>query len=127
MHISSPLLTIRENFDYLEVLCSFKSSGHDTKVDLNHVIRGYMGMRWTDICHHPMTDEMPLDKKRFMITSVASPAVRGLYGVVMARWNPVAQFFCCDCYYQAVLVKDRCLNCAAEGLKPSEKVVFIVG
>ena len=124
-HISSPLLTIRENFERLEVLCSIKHSGNDLKVDLEKVIQGYMGMRWTDTCHHPMTDDMRLNAC-FNITSVASPSAIGRYGVVMTRWNPVAQFLCCEFGYQAILVKDCCLNCAAEGIDPWDHVVFIV-
>ena len=126
MHISSPLLTLRETFEDLMVLCSIRSSGHDTKVDLEKVIKGYIGMRWTAPCHHPMTDPMNLDKDRFQITSVASPAAKDRFGVVMARWNPMAQFFCCNFGYQAVFVKDCCLNCAAEGIPVEAPVVFIV-
>ena len=132
MQIGSPLLTVREAFDCLEVLCSFKSSGYDTKVNLEAVILGYVGMRWTDTCHHPMTDHVDLDKDRFMATSVASPAAEGRFGVVMTRWNPVAQFLCCELGYQAILVKDCCLDCAAEILRSrraigAASVVFILG
>ena len=126
MHIGSPTVTIREAFNFLEVLCSLKSSGHYTKLDLARVCLGYMSMRWTDPCHHPMIDPRDLDKDRFKITSVASPAATGRFGVVMARWNPMAQFLCCDCDYQAILVKDCCLNCAAEGIDTTDRVVFIV-
>ena len=127
LHINSTLLTIRENFDHLEVLCSFKHSGNDIKVDLEEIIQGYIGMRWTDTCHHPMTDCMPLDGK-FSITSVASPAAaEGQHGVVMARWNPVAQFLCCEYGYQAILVKDCCLSCAARNMSTWDSVVFILG
>ena len=126
MHIGSPTLTIRDAFKCLEVLCSFKYSGHDTKIDLPAVIWGYVGMRWTDPCHHPMTDPRDFDKDRFQLTSVASPAAEERFGVVMARWNPMAQFLCCEDGYQAILVKDCCLNCAAEGIDPADGVVFIV-
>ena len=122
IHIGSPLLTVREAFDCLEVLCSFKSSGYDTKVDLERVILGYFGMRWTDTCHHPTTDHVDRDKDRFVTTSVASPAALGGYGVVMTRWNPIAQFLCCEMGYQAILVKDCCLNCAAES--PGSRVAY---
>ena len=125
-HIGSPLLTVREAFDCLEVLCSFKSSGYDTKVNLEAVILGYIGMRWTDTCHHPMTDDMYPTQGGFIATSVASPAAIGRHGVVMTRWNPIAQFLCCELGYQAILVKDCCLNCAAEGLETGAPVVFIV-
>ena len=126
-HIGSPILTIREAFDCLEVLCSFKSSGYDTKVNLEAVISGYIGMRWTETCHHPMTDHVDLTQDRFIATSVASPAAIGRFGVVMTRWNPIAQFLCCEFGYQAILVKDCCLNCAAEGIDTAAPVVFIVG
>ena len=126
MHISSPTVTIREAFDSLQVLCSLRSSGHDTKLDLKMVILGYIGMRWTDPCHHPMTDLMDLDKDRFRITSITSPVIEGRFGVVMARWNPRAQFFCCERDYPTILVKDCCLNCAAEGIPIGYPVVFIV-
>ena len=126
-HISGPLLTIRENVNDLEVLCSFKYSGHNIKVHLKQVIEGYTGMRWTDTCHHPMTDDMPLDSSKFNLTSIASPAAtKGRYGVVMARWNPVAQFLCCEDGYQAILVKDCCLNCAVGSIYPWGRIVFIV-
>ena len=127
MHIGNPLLTIREAVDFLEVLCSFKSSGYDTKLDLEAVILGYIGMRWTDTCHHPMADHMGLDKDQFATTSIASPAASARSGVVMTRWNPIAQFLCCERGYQAILVKNCCVNCAAEGLDASIPVVFIVG
>ena len=127
IHLGSPLLTVRETFNCLEVLCSFKSSGYDTKINLEAVIMGYIGMRWTDTCHHPMTDHMNLDKDRFVATSVASPATLGGSGVVMTRWNPIAQFLCCELGYQAILVKDCCLDCAAKGVNTSATVVFIVG
>ncbi len=133
MHIDSTLLTIREAFDSLIVLCSFKSSGYDTKVNLEEAILGYVCMRWTDTCHHPMTDPTDLDKDRFITTSVASPAAVERFGVVMARWNPIAQFLCCDRDYQAILVKDCCLECAAKGVGlldrdiPADSFVFIVG
>ena len=129
-NIGSPLLTVREAFDYLEVLCSFKSSGYDTKVNLRAVILGYIGMRWTDTCHHPMTDLMNLEKDDFVATSVASPAAEGRRGVVMTRWNPIAQFLCCELGNQAILVKNCCINCAAEGMDLREtrgNIVFIVG
>lgn len=125
MHIS-PLLTIRETLVALMVRCSIKSSGHDTKVDLRSVIEGYIGMRWTNPCHHPMTDPRNLDGDRFQITSLASPAAEERFGVVMARWNPMAQLFCCDLGNQAILVRDCCLNCAAEGIPVGAPVVFIV-
>ena len=126
MHIGNPSLTIREAFDCLEVLCSFKVSGLDTKVDLKSVILGYLGMRWSDTCHHPLTDYVDLDKDRFVTTSAASPAIVGRLGVVMTRWNPTAQFLCCENGYQAILVKDCCINCAAEGIDPGDHVDFIV-
>ena len=126
MHIGSPTITIREGFEYLVVHCSLKSSGYDMKINLGAVIIGYMGMRWTNPCHHPMTDPMDLDKDRFQITSVASPAAEERFGVVMARWNPMAQFFCCDDDYQSILVKDCCLDCAAKGIRIGARVVFIV-
>ena len=128
IHISSPSLTIRENFDHLEVLCSFKHSGSDVKVDLEKVPEGYMGMRWTDTCHHPTTYDICLDNTKFNITSItSSAAAEGLYGVVVARWNPVAQFLCCEHGHQATLVKDCCLHCAAEGITARDPVVFILG
>ena len=127
IQIGSPLLTVREAFDCLEVLCSFKSSGYDTKVNLEAVILGYIGMRWTDTCHHPMTDQMNLDKGGFVATSVASPAAEGRFGVVKTRWNPIAQFLCCELGNQAILVKNCCINCAAEGMNPRGNIVFIVG
>ena len=126
MHVGNPSLTIREAFDCLEVLCSFKSSGFDTKVDLKSVILGYCGMRWTDTCHHPMTDLMNLDKDGFLATSVASPAAEGRSGVVMTRWNPIAQFLCCELGNQAIFVKNCCINCAAEGIDLRGGIVFIV-
>ena len=126
MHIGSPTITIRETFHYLEICCSFKSSGHDTKLDLRDVFLGYIGMRWTNPCHHPITDPMDLDKGRFQITSLASPAAEERLGVVMARWNPMAQFFCCERSYQTILVKDCCLSCAAEGIPIEAPIVFIV-
>ena len=126
IHISSPTVTIREAFNYLEMLCSLKSSGHDTKLDFVDVFWGYIGMRWTNPCHHPLTDPMDLDKDRFQLTSVARPFAEERFGVVMARWNPMAQFFCCEIGYQAILVKDCCLNCAAEGIPIGASVVFIV-
>ena len=130
IQMGSPLLTVREAFDCLEVLCSFKSSGYDTKVNLKAVILGYIGMKWTDTCHHPMTDLMNLDKDDFVATSVASPAAEGRFGVVMTRWNPIAQFLCCELGNQAILVKNCCINCAAEGMNLREtrgNIVFIVG
>lgn len=127
MHIGNPSLTIREAFDCLELLCSFKSSGLDTKVDLRSVISGYIGMRWSDTCHHPVTDHVDLDKDRFVTTSAASPAALGRLGVVMTRRNPVAQFLCCEYGYQAILVKNCCIDCAAEGIDLRGDVVFIVG
>ena len=126
MHIGSPTVTIRETFSHLEMCCSFKSSGHDTKLDLRDVLIGYITMRWTDPCHHPITDPMDLDKDRFQITSIASPAAKGRFGVVMARWNPMVQYLCCEDGYQAILVKGCCLNCAAEGIPIGAPVVFIV-
>ena len=126
MHISSPTVAIREAYTCLEVLCSLKSSGHETKLGLVEVIRGYIGMRWTEPCHHPITDPRNLDKDRFQLTSIASPAAKERFGVVMARWNPMAQFLCCKNGYQAILVKDCCLNCAAEGIPVGAPVVFIV-
>ena len=125
-YIGSPLLTVREAFDCLEVLCSFKSSGYDTKVNLEAVILGYIGMRWTDTCHHPMTDQLNLDKAHFVASSVASPAADGRCGVVMTRWNPTAQFLCCEDGYQAILVKNCCINCAAKNTDPRGGIVFIV-
>ena len=126
IQIGSPLLTVREAFDCLEVLCSFKSSGYDTKVNLEAVILGYIGMSWTDTCHHSIADQMNLEKDGFVATSVASPAAEGRFGVVKTRWNPIAQFLCCDRDYQAILVKNCCINCAAEGLDTEARVVFIV-
>lgn len=125
-HIGSPTLTIRDAFKRLAVLCSLKVSGHDTKIDLSAVTWGYMGMRWTDPCHHPVTDLLDLDKDRFQLTSVAAPAAEERFGVVMARWNPMAQFLCCQYGYQAILVKDCCLTCAAKGVPIGAPVVFIV-
>lgn len=127
VHLGSPLLTLREGFDFLEFICTFRFAGNDIKVNLEAVILGYIGMRWTDMCSHPVTDSMDLSKHASIPTSVASPSAFRRFGVAMTRWSPVAQFLCCENGYQAVLQKNCCLNCASEGLAATAHVVIIVG
>lgn len=62
-----------------------------------------------------------------LATSVASPAAARRLGVAMTRWNPVAQFLCCEDGYQAILQKECCLNCAAEILGLNANGIIIVG
>lgn len=127
VHVGSPSLTIREGFDFLEIICTFRFAGNDIKVNLEAVIWGYIGMRWADMCSHPVTDCMDLSKYASIPTSVASPSAVRRLGVAMTRWSPVAQFLCCENGYQAVLQRNCCLNCALEGLTATAHVVLIVG
>lgn len=129
VYMGDPLITIREKYDFLELLCSFQFAGSWIKVDLKAVIIGYIGMRWTEICSHPVINCMNVSRHKPVSTSVASPSAQGRLGVAMTRWSPIAQFLCCEIRYQAVLQRDCCLDCAAENIPDDVKacVVVIVG
>ncbi|MCJ1375300.1 hypothetical protein MMC20_006535 [Loxospora ochrophaea] len=126
VHEGKPLVTIREGFDCLEILCSLRFSGNLVKVDLRKAVLGYLGMRWTDSCPHPATKNMDPHKYRPLPTSVASPSARGRIAVAMTRANSMAQFFCCEDGHQAVFQKHCCLDCAAESVQGSSNVTIIV-
>ncbi|KAG8529102.1 uncharacterized protein KY384_005737 [Bacidia gigantensis] len=125
VHLGSPLITIRETFHNLELLCSFKFAGQEIKVRLGAVIEGYMGMKWSDTCPHPAMNVIDQAKYPSKATSVANPYTHGYFGVAMTKGSPAAQFLCCGRGYQTVLVHDSCLNCAAEGVKGHDYVVLI--
>lgn len=95
-HSGSPLLTIREGFRFLEIQCSVEYAKNEVGLNLKEVILGYIAMRWTSICAHPVTDNMDPFKYAPLATSIASPSAAGRLGVAMTRWNPVAQFSCCE-------------------------------
>lgn len=122
----SPLLTIREGYDSLELHISIEYARNDVKLNLTKVILGYIGMQWTSMCAHSVTK--PMNPSKWAIaTSVASPATARRLGVAMTRWNPIAQFLCCEYGYQAVLQKECCLDCAAEMFGTNPNGVIIVG
>ncbi|KAL8789468.1 MAG: hypothetical protein Q9195_006793 [Heterodermia aff. obscurata] len=125
-----PLVSIREDFRGLTLLCSIQYAGNIVKLDLHRVIVGYMAMRWAAPCSHPADDCLDTSKYKAIATSVASPAAENAIGVAMTRWNPVAQFLCCDSgEHHAVLQRDCCLNCALKGIELSAdpRLVIIVG
>ena len=127
VHSSGPLLTIREGYDSLELHVSIEYARNEVKLDLRQIIIGYIGMRWTSMCAHPVTKPMDPFKYAPLATSVTSPAaIRGL-GIAMTRWNPTAQFLCCGNGYQAILQKECCLDCAAEILCSNTNGIIIVG
>ena len=113
VHLGSPLLTIREDFDSLELQISIGYARNEIKLNLRQVILGYIGMRWTSICAYLVIKPMDSTKTAPLATSVASPAAatRRL-GVAITRWDPVAQFLCYEDRYQAILQKECCLDCA---------------
>lgn len=128
VHVGSPLVSIREGFESLEVACHFQYGGSDVEVNLKSVILGYIGMRWSTECPHQVTDHLRLPSvHKAYATSVASPSGDGAIGVAMTRWNPTAQLLCCEFGYQAVLQRFCCLNCALQGLAPRPSLVLIVG
>lgn len=51
-HSGSPLLTIREGFEFLEVQCSIEYAKNEVRLNLKEVILGYIAMRWTSMCAH---------------------------------------------------------------------------
>ena len=122
---SSPLLTIREGFDNLELRLSVQFGGEVTKVDLRSVILGYIGMMWANPCPHPVTKIMD-DKFDAFATAVSAPAAHWHLGVVMTRWNPMAQLLSCRYGCQAILQKECCLDCAAKMLGKKREGVIIV-
>jgi len=126
-HSGSRLLTIREGFRFLEIQCSVEYAKNELGLNLKEVILGYIAMRWTSICAHPVTDNMDPFKYAPLATSIASPSAAGRLGVAMTRWNPVAQFLCCENGNQAILQRECCLNCAAETLGIRTNAVIIVG
>ena len=125
-HSGCPLLTIRECFDFLELKASIQYARNEVRLNLRQVILGYIGMRWTSMCTHPVTKPMNKSLYAPLATSVASPAAARRLGVAMARWNSVAQFLCCEDGYQAILQKECCLDCAAEMLDLKANGVIVV-
>ena len=127
VHSSSPLVTIREGYDSLELYISIEYARKEVKLNLSEVILGYIGMQWTSMYTHPVVKPMDPFKRAPLATSFTSPAPAGRLGVAMTRWNPVAQFLCCENGYQAILQKECCLDCAAEILGLNTDGIIIVG
>ena len=127
VHSGNPLLTIREVSRSLELHISIEYARSEVKLNLMQVILGYIGTRWTTVCAHPVIK--PMDPSTdALATSVASPAAAARrLGVVMTRWNPMAQFLCCEYGYQAILQKECCLDCAADTLGSTTNGIIIVG
>ena len=125
-HAGSPLLTIRNNIDDLEMHMSVEYDKTEVKLDLRDVIQGYMGMVWSNPCTHPVNNPLDSSRHAARATSVASPAATGRLGVAMTRWNPTAQLLCCSFRYQAVLQKECCLDCAVGMLDEKSTGVIIV-
>ena len=131
------LASIREDFEFLTLLCRVQYAGSIMNLNLISVIQGYMVMRWADPCNHPFDDCLNTSKYKAMVTSVAAPGAENAVGVAMTRWNPVAQPLCCaggdhqavGGDHQAVLQRDCCLNCALKDIKltPDPNLVIIVG
>ena len=131
-HDGEPLVTIREGFNFLELSCSIKCRGLDVKLNLRSVVSGYLGMHWSDSCSHISSRPLANDDSRFTETDVANPAAEGALGIVMTRGSPMAQFFACEQGYQAILIRDSCLNCTtsrliAQKINISDPVVLIMG
>ena len=123
-------VTVRESLESLTVLCRVQYAGNIKDVDLIRAIHGYMVMKWANPCDHPVDDFLNTSKYKAMATSVAWPAAENAIGVAMTRWNPAAQFLCCENEnHLAVLQKDCCLNCALKDIELSSdpKLVVIVG
>ena len=126
-HNEEPLVTIREGFNFLELSCSIKYQGVNTQLDARSVTTGYLGMYWSDKCGHSSSRPLPSGHDMYVETNIANPAVSGAVGIVMTRWNPVAQFLACENGYQAVLIRDSCLSCATDSFTRTGPTVFIVG
>lgn len=124
-----PLSTIQESYDELRLLISIEYGRVHIGLDLMMVIRGYVSLKWTTSCAHPVIKPMDMSKHKNapIATSVAAPsAANERLGIAMTRWSPMAQFLSCDISYQAVLQKECCLDCAAETFNGSTNGVIIV-
>lgn len=125
VHSGRALLTIREAFHCLELHCSVQYAGFETRVNLKHVLSGYVGLQWPGMCSHPFDTPLNLGKYTASATNVAAPkACRGM-GVAMTRRNPTAQFLCCEFLVPAILQRECCLNCAAEALGWPDGVIIV--
>ncbi|KAL6713313.1 hypothetical protein ACLMJK_008778 [Lecanora helva] len=119
-----PLLTIREGYKTLELSCTIEYAGNQVVIDLISAIHGYIGLRWAAECGHPLDEYLDESRYQAKPTSVAAPAAHAGIRVAMTRGNPMAQFFCCNANYWAVLQRRCCLNCAAKELLEIHKRVF---
>ena len=126
VYSGNPLVTIYEGFNMLELSCSVQYARNEVKLNLKAVLLGYIALQWSTTCNHRVTDHLD-PKHKAIATPVSSPAADGRPGVVMTRWNPVAQFLSCDYGYNIILQRDCCLNCAVEGLGDRPDAYVIVG
>lgn len=124
-----PVITIRDGYNSLEILCTLHNSGISVAIDLEKVILGYIGMQWASTCFHPASTPFDRTKHKALGTSLTSPAANDQLGIALTRWNPMAQFLCCEDGYQAVLQRSCCLNCTIEelGAVSETSIVIICG
>lgn len=124
-----PLITIEEGFEELILHCSIVFDGVRVALSIGTALSSYLSMTWTNSCPH--TSATPLENytRIFLETSVAQPRpIEHRIGIVMTRWNTMAQFLAChEATCLKVLVRDCCLPCATNGVSRLDPIMFIMG